>query len=131
MPFIDVGTTKRKAMPQMRILRIWEASAGICCLCNQPIDGTKATWYVEHIRALELGGADTDDNCGPAHYACKPAKDADDHRRAAEAKREKANHLGIPLRSKLKGQGFRPAPKRHSATRPLNKWVGPSLVREP
>ena len=34
MPFLDVGTTKRLAMPQMRILRISEASAGICCLCK-------------------------------------------------------------------------------------------------
>ncbi|AWN43806.1 hypothetical protein [Methylobacterium durans] len=27
MPFKDIGTTKRKAMPRQRILRIWEAEA--------------------------------------------------------------------------------------------------------
>lgn len=129
MPFLDIGTTKRKAMPQMRILRIWEASKGICCLCNRPIEGTKDVWYVEHIRALELGGKDTDDNCGPAHYACKPEKDADDHGRAAEAKREKAANLGIPKRSTLKGRGFAKAPKQRRASAPLNKWFGPSMER--
>lgn len=130
MPFLDVGTTKRLAMPQMRILRIWEASAGICCLCDRPINGTKDTWFVEHIRALELGGKDTDETCAPAHYACKPAKNAADHSRAAEAKREKAAALGIPTRSTLKGAGFRKAAPKRTASRPLNKWVGPSLQKD-
>lgn len=129
MPFEDVGTSKRLSMSQMRILRIWEASKGICCLCDKPIQGTKDTWYVEHIRALELGGKDTDDNCGPAHYTCKPDKDAEDHSRAAEAKREKAAELGIPKRSTLKSKGFAPAQKRRPATAPLNKWFGPSFNR--
>ena len=121
MPFLDIGTTARKAMPQMRILRIWEASGGICCLCDRRIDGSKDTWFVEHIRALELGGADTDDNCGPAHYACKPAKDAADHRRAAEAKREKADALGIPKRSHIKGGGLPKALPQRRATAPIPK----------
>jgi hypothetical protein len=124
MPFEDIGTTKRKAMPQMRILRIWEASAGVCVLCNRPIDGTKQRWFVEHIRALELGGKDTDDNCAPAHYECKPAKDANDHSRAAEAKREKAAALGIPKRSTIKSAGFKKVAPRRPATTPLNKWRG-------
>jgi 5-methylcytosine-specific restriction protein A len=123
MPFADIGTSKRLAMSQGRILRIWEASKGICCLCDQPINGTKATWYVEHIRALELGGKDTDDNCAPAHYECKPAKDADDHSRAAEAKREKAAALGIPKRSTIKSAGFKKAPRQNGARKPA-KWFG-------
>lgn len=130
MPFADVGTSKRLQMSRRRILAIWEASQGICCLCNKPIEGTKATWYVEHIRALELGGSDTDDNCGPAHYDCKPGKDADDHSRAAEAKREKAVSLGIPKRSTLQGRGFAKNPdKRKPATDKLNKWFGPAFNR--
>jgi hypothetical protein len=124
MPFADVGTSKRLAMSQGRILRIWEASKGICCLCDRPIQGTKDTWYVEHIRALELGGKDTDENCAPAHYACKPAKDANDHSRAAEAKREKAAALGIAKRSTIKSAGFKKAAPRRPATTPLNKWRG-------
>lgn len=123
MPFADIGTTKRKAMPQMRVLRIWEASKGICCLCNKPIDGSRDRWFVEHIRALELGGKDIDDNCAPAHYTCKPAKDAKDHSRAAEAKREKAAALGIPKRSTIKSAGFAKAPRQNGARRPV-KWFG-------
>lgn len=123
MPFEDIGTTKRLAMPQMRILKIWEASAGICCLCNRQIDGTRDRWFIEHIRALELGGKDTDENCAPAHYECKPAKDADDHSRAAEAKREKAVALGIPKRSTLKSAGFKKAPRQNGARKPA-KWFG-------
>lgn len=122
MPFEDVGVTKRKSMSRGRILRIWEQHKGICVLCSQPIDGAKSTWFVEHIVALELGGKDTDDNCGPAHYACKPAKDREDHKRAAAARQDKADHLGIPVRSKLKSRGFAPPKeKRRPATAPLNK----------
>lgn len=129
MPFADIGTTARKVMPQGRILRIWESTAGHCVLCHKRIDGTKATWYVEHIRALELGGADTDDNCGPAHYECKPAKDRADHKRAAEARHEKAAELGIPKRSAVKSRRAPKALPQRSATRPLNRWVGPTLER--
>jgi 5-methylcytosine-specific restriction protein A len=123
MPFEDIGTTKRLAMPQMRILKIWEAGGGVCCLCNRPIDGTRDRWFIEHILALELGGKDTDDNCAPAHYECKPAKDADDHSRAAEAKREKAAQLGIPKRSTLKSPGFAKSARQNPTRRPV-KWFG-------
>lgn len=131
MPFADIGTTRRKAMPQQRILRIWESTAGHCVLCHKRIDGTKDTWFVEHIRALELGGADTDDNCGPAHFTCKPIKDAADHRRAGEAKREKAAELGIPKRSTIKQAKREKAPPQRSASRPINKpfWPAREITR--
>lgn len=91
----DVGTTARRKMTRSRALRAWERGRGVCVLCELPIDGAREDWFVEHIRALELGGADEDENLGPAHYACKPAKDAEDHGRAARAKRQKARYLGI------------------------------------
>lgn len=126
MPFQDVGTTKRKAMSRGRILRIWEQHKGICVLCERQIDGARDAWFVEHIVALELGGPDTDENCGPAHYACKPAKDREDHRRAAEARQDKADHLGIPIRSKVKARGFAPPKdRRRPATAPLAKPLPP------
>lgn len=129
MPFIDVGTTRRKSMSQMRVLRIWEASRGICCLCDKPIDSTKQRWFVEHIRALELGGADTDDNCAPAHEACKPAKDRADHSRAAEARREKASFLAIPKRSTIKSAGFAKAePRRQATTKPTKLCPLPTAL---
>lgn len=105
MPLIDCGTTRRTAITPRRALECWEHHAGTCCLCGRVIDGTRERWFIEHVRALELGGSNADDNLAPAHLACKPAKDALDHRRAAKAKRVKSRHLGItkPRRSRLPG----------------------------
>lgn len=99
----DVGSTPRKPMPQMRRLRIWEDHKGVCILCKENIDGVREAWTVEHIIALGLGGADEDDNCGPAHEACRRAKDKLDVPRIAKAKRMKVRHLGIKKRSTFPG----------------------------
>lgn len=121
MPFEDVGTTKRRSMTPTRVLAIWEAHKGQCVTCGGQIDGTRDRWFIEHIRALELGGADKDANCGPAHWSCKEAKDADDHSRAAKAKRAKRAEIGIKRPATLQGQGFRRYEPAHRATKPLEK----------
>jgi hypothetical protein len=90
----DVATTQRGSMSRSRRLRIWEAHGGICCLCDQKIDGTRDKWIIEHRRALALGGTDTDDNCAPAHDRCRRIKDKADLASAAKAKRMKARHIG-------------------------------------
>lgn len=116
----DVGTTKRRSMTPTRRLRIFEAHRGICVTCKLPIKaGDK--WFVEHIRALELGGEDTDENCGPAHtITCKAVKDAEDHSRAAKAKRAKMNHLGISApKQKIASRGFPKRPRTHEGREPL------------
>lgn len=102
----DVGTTRRRTMTEARRLKAWEAYKGVCVLCKQPIDGVRDKWIVEHMRALGLGGPDTDDNCGPAHEACRRIKDKDDVSRIAAAKRAKIKHLGIKTAPK------RPIPSR-------------------
>ena len=93
----DVGTTRRRPMSATRQLRIWEAHKGRCYLCGRKIVAGEA-WEVEHMRALGLGGTDTDDNCAPAHKACHASKTRDDAARIAKAKRQKARHLGIKTR---------------------------------
>lgn len=116
----DVGTTARRPMTPSRALKAWENTGGVCVICNLKIDGTKDDWFVEHLRALGLAGADNDRNTGPAHYACKPIKDADDLRLMSEAKREKCALLGIsesPYAGRLKGKSFAKAPKQRSASR--------------
>lgn len=95
----DVPTTPRKAMGQMRRLRIWERAGGVCILCARKIDGAREKWIVEHVRALVLGGSDDDDNCRPAHEVCRRIKDKVDVAMGAKAKRMKARHLGIKKRS--------------------------------
>ena len=116
---MDVGTTKRRSMTAARKLRIFEENKGVCVNCSLPIKAGDQ-WFVEHKRALELGGEDTDENCGPAHVSCKRDKDADDHHRAAKAKRVKQRHLGIRTApaKKIQSAGF---PKSEKAERRLSK----------
>jgi 5-methylcytosine-specific restriction endonuclease McrA len=90
----DVGTTPRSRLTPHRRLKVWERTSGQCVVCHQQIDGVRERWIVEHIRALELGGADEPDNMGPAHETCAAAKTRNDHHRAAKAKRQKIQHLG-------------------------------------
>ena len=105
----DVGTTPRKSMGRMRRLRIFEAHGGVCCLCRDKIDGVREKWTVEHLRALGLGGEDSDDNCAPAHEACRRQKDKVDVAAISKAKRVKAKHLGI---AKAKSSLTHPSLKR-------------------
>ena len=91
----DVGTTPRSRLSPRTRLSVWEAHAGRCCICGTKIDGVRESWIVEHVRALELGGADDVSNMAPAHEACALAKTRGDHAMAAKAKRMKARHLGI------------------------------------
>jgi len=94
----DVGTTRRRKMTPSRALKIWEQHKGVCVLCKEPIDGVRDDWFIEHVRALENGGSDEDDNLGPAHLWHKATKDAEDHSLAARSKRIKRRHLGIKRR---------------------------------
>jgi HNH endonuclease len=97
MPFVqseDVNTTLRRRLTPHRRLQVWEKTGDICVLCERKIDGVRERWIIEHIRALELGGPDNLDNMGPAHETCAAVKTQDDHRRAAQAKRQKIRHLG-------------------------------------
>lgn len=92
----DVATTHRRSMSPTRRLRIWEAHKGVCIICSLPIDGAREKWIVEHIRALALGGADEDANCGPAHASCADQKTHDQDMPAiTKAKRQKLKALGI------------------------------------
>jgi 5-methylcytosine-specific restriction endonuclease McrA len=93
----DVGTTPRAKLTPHRRLKVWESTRGQCVVCFQQIDGVRERWIVEHIRALELGGADETNNMGPAHEICAQAKTHEDHQRAAKAKRQKIRHLGVRM----------------------------------
>ncbi|WP_336489397.1 HNH endonuclease [Methylobacterium nigriterrae] len=100
MPFVtpeDVGTTPRGSLSAKRRLQAWERTKGTCVICEEPIDGVRERWIVEHIRALELGGADELTNMGPAHEACGREKTRDDHARTARAKRQKVRHIGASV----------------------------------
>ncbi len=90
----DVGTTTRRKLTPHRRLKVWEKTGGMCVLCDGKIDGVRERWIIEHVRALELGGADELSNMAPAHEACALVKTQDDHRCTARAKRQKIRHIG-------------------------------------
>lgn len=102
----DVGTTPRAKISTRARLAVWEAHGGICCICGRKIEAGEK-WIAEHVRALELGGADDQSNLAPAHESCAREKTRDDHRRAAKAKRVKARHVGAKAPSKRPMPGSR------------------------
>jgi 5-methylcytosine-specific restriction endonuclease McrA len=89
----DVGTTARGHLSTRRKLAIWEREKGLCMLCRCRL--TLGNFIYEHVIALELGGADTDDNISLTCKPCAKEKTRDDHSRAAKAKRVKAKALGL------------------------------------
>lgn len=63
------------------------------------IDGIREKWTIEHLRALGLGGDDSDANTAPAHERCRRTKDKADIKSISKAKRMKAKAIGIRKRS--------------------------------
>lgn len=89
----DVGTTARGHLSTRRKLSIWEREKGLCMLCGCRLQ--PGAFIYEHVRALELGGTDTDDNIRLTCLPCAGEKTRDDHKRAGKAKRVKSKHLGL------------------------------------
>lgn len=93
---MEVTTTKRGRLSTRSKLSIWEREGGRCYLCGHKIRANEGEgWVFEHVRALELGGADEPENIRLTCTPCATAKTKDDHSRAAKAKRQKARHLGL------------------------------------
>jgi len=89
----DVGTTKRGNLSVKRKLTIWEREKGFCMTCG--IKLITGGFIFEHVKALELGGSDTDDNIRLTCKPCATEKTKKDHSTAAKAKRSKAAVLGL------------------------------------
>lgn len=88
---------KRKRLSRLQRTRIFDAHRGLCCICGGPIG--MRPWLVEHIVALEFGGADDESNMGPAHVEpCARAKTSAEWRRKTKADRQRANYLGVKKR---------------------------------
>ena len=89
----DMGTTKRGNLSARRKLAIWEREKGKCMVCSVKLVTGK--FIFEHVRALELGGTDTDDNIRLTCKGCATEKTKQDHSTAARAKRKKSSVLGL------------------------------------
>lgn len=89
----DMGTTKRGNLSARRKLSIWEREQGKCMICSVKL--FTGGFIFEHVRALELGGTDNDDNIRLTCKGCAGEKTKQDHSMAAKAKRVKASSLGL------------------------------------
>lgn len=89
----DMGTTVRGPLSGKRKLAIWEREGGKCMLCHVKL--MTGQFIYEHVRALELGGTDTDDNIRLTCKPCAKEKTKKDHQMTAKAKRTKQVHLGL------------------------------------
>lgn len=79
-----ITPTDRSNMSKPRRVRIFLSRNGECCICHQQIRAHVDEWYIEHPEAVNLGGSDKDEDLWPAHYKCKPGKDAADAALIAE-----------------------------------------------
>lgn len=122
-----LAPTKRKKVGQKEAARLFLLHNGICCNCGQQIRAGEK-WFIEHVEALVLGGAEgTDDNRRPSHVnKCKAKKDAADA--GARSKRDriitKSWQRETPPRSRLQSAGFQKAAPQRNASRRLTKGVG-------
>ena len=123
--------TPRKKISRRESARLFLLHNGICANCGRQIrPGEK--WFVEHVDALVLGGADNDANRRPAHLKCKAGKDASDA--AARARRDRIITQGLvsdeAVRPRPYGRGFRKSPPQRNATTPIKgKFGGDVLTR--
>lgn len=93
---MEVTTTKRGRLSTRTRLSVWEREKGKCHRCGKTIQAALGEGFIiEHLRALELGGADDPSNMVLSCTPCGIEKTKDDHSRAAKAKRQKARHLGL------------------------------------
>ena len=85
----------RRSLSTRERLRLFNLYGGVCHFCEQKIDGTRDRWEISHELALELGGADDDENRKPAHYKCHRAHTAEkDIPQIAKSNRQRAKHVG-------------------------------------
>lgn len=81
-----IAPTKRKKIDQKEAAKLFLLHNGICCNCGRQIS-TQEDWFIEHVDALILGGAETAENRRPAHVKCKAKKDKADA--GARSKRDR------------------------------------------
>jgi 5-methylcytosine-specific restriction protein A len=115
----DVGTTPRNLTRRDK-LRIWERDKGVCQSCKRQLTAADK-WICEHVRALENGGTNDDENLAVFCEPCASIKTPIDHATAAKAKRQKQRSLGIRKEPTLKTAPMPKAEPQRRATRPLAK----------
>lgn len=103
-------------------------AAGFCegiretgCRCDWPLSLGKFDF--DHINPDGLTGEPTLENCQVLCRTCHDLKTKQDREAIDRAKRREDAHFGTGTepRQKLRSAGFHKAPKRHTATSPVEK----------
>lgn len=115
-----IGKTDDTKVPEHVRARIFKAHGGKCYLSGRIIRAGEP-WELDHIVALVNGGENRESNLAPALKDKHKEKTAKDVAEKAAVARKFAKNIGVRKPSRLKGQGFRPSAKQHSASRPLNR----------
>ena len=120
---IPTAMTKRRRWSATQRVALFLKHDGVCHLCQGKISAGQA-WEVSHDIPLELGGADDDENCKPAHFKCHRAHTAAVNvPNIVKAKRRQARDLGAKRSSNPLPGGKRSKWKR--------KMDGTVVPREP
>lgn len=126
-----VGRTPDSRPPPRVLLRIFDRAHGKCHISGKKIEpGDK--WEAEHVKRLEDGGENRENNLAPALVKFHKQKSKEERERAAKADAAKKRHLGVkgaPKR-KIQSAGFAPVEKGPKAgTGRVDKSAIPPLPR--
>lgn len=89
-----VGKTPDAAIPAAVKLRVFERAGGRCQSCTRKIL-TGDSWHADHIEELWDGGAHAETNLQCLCPWCHLAKTGQGASQRAEAKRQRAKHIGV------------------------------------
>lgn len=106
-----------KIPPRVR-LRVYERAGGRCEVCQRKL-GPADKWQADHIVALVNGGTHSEVNLRCICDWCHKGKTREDVAEKAKTYAVRARHVLPREPSRLRGRGFEPRPKQHSATRPI------------
>jgi len=120
-----IGKTDDAAIPPQVKRRVLDAqrpeptALPICPECGLPIRVDVTPDY-DHAKPLIDGGRHAESNLRAIHPRCHKVKTAQEAHDRALIRAKQMSAYGIKAdHPKLRSAGFRPAPKQHSATRPL------------
>lgn len=97
--------TPREYLTDQQKARLFVERGGQCWKCTRKLrPGDK--WIVEHVLALENGGTNEWSNLDITCENCLPAKNAEDHGKAAKSRHVRTYHT-VPNSQRDKRQGFK------------------------
>lgn len=82
----------RVKLTEQKAVKLFLERGGCCGICKRRL-GPADDWIIEHLTALENGGTNDWDNLGITCSWCKPAKDAEDHGKAAKSRSQVTKHF--------------------------------------